>query len=164
GLQRQSHAAATTRSEKTPRSPRARPHSLVWAAAAILVLTAVGLGLGEASGVTDVRGTVIRLFLPEGTLVVEVDDPGVSVIMEGGDVIITGAGTKEIRLKPGQYQVKASKDGKVVHQELVTVTRSGRQVVRISKETAPLAVAANAADEWEKSVAALPVEQQGEAV
>jgi tRNA A-37 threonylcarbamoyl transferase component Bud32 len=83
-----------------------------WGVAALVLLSA-GLGFGEATGVTDVRGTVIRLFVPEGTLVVEVDDPGVSVTVDGGDVVITGAGAKEIRLKPGQYQVEASKDGKL---------------------------------------------------
>src|SRR5262249_23951933 len=36
-----------------------------WAAAALVLLVA-GLGPGEATGVTDVRGTVIRLFSPEG--------------------------------------------------------------------------------------------------
>ncbi len=86
-----------------------------------MVLLCVGLGLGEATGVTDVRGTVIRLLSPEGTLVVEVDDPGVSVAVEGADIVITGAGAKEIRLKPGQYKVEASKDGKVLRRELVTV-------------------------------------------
>jgi Leucine-rich repeat (LRR) protein len=130
-----------------------------WAAAALVLLVA-GLGLSEATGVTDVRGTVIRLFSPEGTLVVEVDDPGVSVTVDGGDVVITGAGAKEICLKPGQYKVEASKDGKVVRQELVTVTRNGRQVVRLSKESTPL----SAADAWEKSVAALTAEEQVKAV
>jgi eukaryotic-like serine/threonine-protein kinase len=135
----------------------------LWAAAALLVLLG-GLGLGEATGVTDVRGTVIRLFSPEGTLVVEVDDPGVSVTVDGGDVVITGAGAKEIRLKPGQYKVEASKDGKLVRRELVTVARNGRQVVRISKETEPVGHVSNGSDPWEKSVAALPAEQQVEAV
>jgi len=51
-----------------------------WAvAAAMLLLLLGGLGFTEATGVTNVRGTVIRLFSPEGTLVVEVDDPEVSV-------------------------------------------------------------------------------------
>jgi hypothetical protein len=130
-----------------------------WAAAALLLLL-TGLGLSEATGVTDVRGTVLRVLSPEGTLVVEVDDPGVSVAVDGGDVVITGAGAKEIRLKPGQYKVQASKDGKVVRQELVTVNRNGRQIVRISQE----APAVTAAEAWEKSVAALPVEKQVEAV
>jgi hypothetical protein len=95
-------------------------------------------------------------------VVVEVDDPGVSVTVDGADLVITGTGAKEIRLKPGQYKVEASKDGKVVRQELVTVTRNGRQVVRISKESA--GHAANVLDPWEKSVAALPAEQQVAAV
>jgi len=129
---------------------------------AALVLLCARLGLSEATGVTDVRGTVIRLFSPEGTLVVEVDDPGVSVRVDGGDVVITGAGAREIRLRPGEYQIEASKDGKLVRRELVTVTRSGRQVARISKE--PGEQVSTVLGPWEKSVAALPAEQPVEAV
>jgi tRNA A-37 threonylcarbamoyl transferase component Bud32 len=157
------HPAPVGNVSNVPANPARRkraPHRWwFWAAAALVVLCA-GLGLGEATGVTDVRGTVIRLFSPEGTLVVEVDDPGVSVAVDGGDVVITGAGAKEIRLKPGQYKIEASKDGKVVRQELVTVVRNGRQVVRISQDAVPL----TSAEVWEKSVAALPPEKQVEAV
>jgi hypothetical protein len=131
----------------------------VWAAAALALLSA-GLALGEATGVTNVRGTVLRLSSPEGTLVVEVDDPGVSVAVDGADVVITGTGVKDIRLKPGSYKVRASKGGKLVRQELVTVARNGRRVVRISKEPRTL----TGAERWEKSVAALPPDQQVEAV
>jgi Leucine-rich repeat (LRR) protein len=134
-----------------------RPY--LWAAAALVLLLA-GLGMGEATGVTEVRGSAIRLFFPEGALVVQVDDPRVSVAVDGADVVITGAGVREIRLKSGQYTVEASKDGKVVRRELVTVTRDGRQVVRVSKETAPL----TEAERWEKCVAEQPAEQQVEAV
>jgi hypothetical protein len=146
---------------------RAAPTRRKWLrVAAVLTLLLAGLGVAEATGVTGVRGTVIRLFSPEGTLVVEVDDPGVSVTVDGGVVVVTGAGAKEIRLKPGQYRVEASKDGKVVRQELVTVERNGRQVVRISAEPARSAAAAaeTSASAWEKSVAALPAERQVEAV
>jgi serine/threonine protein kinase len=131
----------------------------LWVAAA-LVLLAVGVGMSEATGVTDVRGTVIRLLSPEGTLVVEVDDPSVSVSVDGADVVITGAGAREIRLKPGQYKLEASKDGKLLRQELVTVARNGRQVVRISRESEP----PTEAEQWERSVAKLPAEQQVKAV
>lgn len=133
----------------------------LWAAA-VLVLAVAGLGVTEATGVTDVRGTVIRLLSTEGTLVVEVDDPGVSVAVDGSDVTITGAGVKEIRLKPGPYKVEASKDGTPVRRELVSVARNGRQVVRISKESVEHVF--SLLDPWEKSVAALPAEEQVQAV
>jgi serine/threonine protein kinase/WD40 repeat protein len=104
------------------------------ASAAALLLLIVGLGVTEATGITNVRGTVIQLFSPDGTLVVEVDDPDVIVSIDGEEMVITGTGVKELRLKPGQYKVLASKDGKLVSQELVTVTRNGRRVVRVSRE------------------------------
>jgi serine/threonine protein kinase len=133
------------------------------ACAAALVLFGC-LGFAEATGVTDFRGTVIRLLAPEGTLVVEVDDPGVSVKIDGPDIVITGAGAREIRLTPGNYMVEARKDGKVVSRELVTVTRNGRRVVRVSQE-APTRVAKAAprsADvvAWERVVAALSAAEQ----
>jgi serine/threonine protein kinase len=118
-----------------PKSEKRPFHGRRWlmAVAASLLLFA-GFGLTEATGFTTVSGTVIRLFSPDGTLVVEVDDPGVSVAIDGEELVITGTGVKEIRLKPGKYKVQASKDGKLVHQELVTVTKNGRQVVRVSRE------------------------------
>lgn len=102
--------------------------------AAILILLLSSFGFTEATGITNVRGTVIRLLSPAGTLVIEVDDPGVSISIDGQEMVITGAGVKELRLKPGQYQLQATKDGEVLQQELVTVTRNGRQVVRVSRE------------------------------
>jgi tRNA A-37 threonylcarbamoyl transferase component Bud32 len=151
--------SGTMQARSSARQVRPTRRKWLWAAAALVLLVA-GLGVGEATGVTDVRCTVIRMFSPDGTLVVQVDDPGVSVTVDGGDVVITGAGAREIRLRPGQYQVEASKDGKVVRRELVAVSRNGRQVVRISKESVPL----SDAEAWAKSVAGLPPDQQVEAV
>jgi hypothetical protein len=134
------------RSEPRRSGPQPRLRSSRWAAAAaVLLLLLGGLGLTEATGVTNFRGTVIRLFSPEGTLVVEVDDPGVSVKIDESDIVITGAGAKEIRLKPGSYTVEARKDGKLVSRELVTVTKNGKQVVRVSQEpvTVPKTYAEN---------------------
>jgi eukaryotic-like serine/threonine-protein kinase len=133
-------------------------------AAAGLGMLFGSLGLAEATGVTDFHGSVIRLLSPEGTLVVEVDDPGVSVKIDGPDIVITGAGAREIRLTPGNYMVEARKDGKVVSRELVTVTKNGRRVVRVSQE-APTTVAKAAprsADDvaWERVVAALSAAEQ----
>jgi hypothetical protein len=160
-------SAKLPREKPTPTPPARRRRLRVMAAAVLLALLA-GLGLSEATGVTNVRGTVIRLFSPEGTLVVEVDDPGVSVGIEGSDVVITGAGVKEIRLKPGGYTVEARKDGKLVSRELITVAQNGRQVVRVSLEGARTdpksSKPAAEATAWERSVAALPAADQFEAV
>jgi len=71
----------------------------VAAAALLLVLLGV-LGSTEATGVTNVRGTVIRLFSPEGTLEVQVDDPEVSVKTDGSDLVITGAGPRKSASSP----------------------------------------------------------------
>jgi len=139
-----------------------------WAAvAAVLVMLFGCLGLAEAIGVTDFHGTVIRLFSSEGTLVVEVDDPGVSVKIDGSDIVITGTGAREIRLQPGRYTVEATKNGKLVRHELVTVTKNGRQVVRVTQEAPPDTKAATRSAEtsaWERVVAALSAAEQVRAV
>jgi Protein kinase domain/Concanavalin A-like lectin/glucanases superfamily len=118
------------------RHPEGRiPHGRrLFAAAAVLFLLAAGLGLTEATGVTRMGGTIVRLFTSEGALVVESDDPDVRITVDGEDVIIAGAGVKELRVTPGQHKVQASKDGKFVTQQLVTVTKNGKEVVRISRE------------------------------
>jgi formylglycine-generating enzyme required for sulfatase activity len=108
------------------------------AAVAALMIAGVTLSLTDASGITHLAATVIRIFTPDGTLVVETDDPGVKVTIEGdGGLVIAGAGPQEVRVLPGNYQVQATKDGKPVKvdHELVTISRGGRQVVRVSLES-----------------------------
>jgi hypothetical protein len=103
-----------------------------WAAAAVLLLLA-GLGLTEATGLTNLGAKVIRVFTPDGTLVVDVDDPKVEVTIEDdGGVVITGAGPQEARLKAGTYRVRAAKDGKVIKEERVSISQGGKEVVKIS--------------------------------
>ncbi len=100
-------------------------------------------------------------------MVIEVDDPGVSVKIDGPDLVITGAGAREIRLTPGNYVVEARKEGKVVSRELVTVTNNGRQVVRVSREAPPeTKITARSAETsaWERVVAALSAAEQVRAV
>jgi hypothetical protein len=147
--------------------PRFRGHRWAAAAAAVLLLSG-GLGFTEATGVTHVTGTVIRLFSPEGTLVVGVDDPGIGVKMDGSDLVITGTGVNELRLKPGSYTVEARKDGKVVSRELVSVTKDGRQVVRVRQEAGPpgatAVTAAADAVAWESAVSVLSADEQAKAV
>jgi len=116
----------------------------LWATAAAVLLCAVaGLGLTEAAGVTKLTASVIRVFTPEGTLVVEVDDPNVKVTIEGdGGLIITGAGPQEVHLHPGIYKVRATKDGKPVREEeLITITRGDKRVVKVSLAAEPVGAA-----------------------
>ena len=63
-----------------------------------------------------------------------------SVRIDGSDLVITGTGVKELRVKPGDYRVVASKDGRIVQQELVRVERNGRRVIRVAREAVPAAI------------------------
>lgn len=150
---------------------RVRAHQNVrvgsfWTTISAALLMVFGLGFAEAAGVTDLHSTIIRLFSPEGTLLIEVDDPGVSVKIDGAELVITGAGVKEIRLKPGKYNVEARKDGQLLRQEVVSVTKNGRQVVRVIQESPGNQVVEQFADNvaWERYVAGLPVSERVAAV
>jgi WD40 repeat protein len=112
-----------------------------WAVAAATVLLALcGLGLTEGAGVTKLVPTVIRVLTPSGALVVEVSDPQINVTVygDGDEIAIAGAGLHEVRLRPGSYRVQASKDGVAIPLEhgLVTITRGGKQVVKVSRQSA----------------------------
>jgi WD40 repeat protein/biopolymer transport protein ExbD len=119
-----------------------RPRRRAWAlAAAVLVLAVAGLGVSEATGRTALAkfmATVLRIRTPDGVLVIEVDDPNVKVRVEddGKEIVVTGAGAQEIRLRPGQHKVEVSKDGKVINNELITITRDQKQIFRVTREPA----------------------------
>jgi hypothetical protein len=87
---------------------------------------------------------VLTFKTPKGTLVVEVDDPTIKVGLDGEELKITGAGPQEVRLKPGEHHVTATKDGKPanVSQEIVTITKDGRQVVKVTSIADPAKLAA----------------------
>jgi hypothetical protein len=106
------------------------------ATCATLAVLGITLGFAEAGGLTDVATTIIRILTPNGTLMVEVDDPRVRVTVEGdGGLSIAGAGALEVRLRPGMYRVEASRDGKPVLKELVQISRGDRKVVTVTHET-----------------------------
>jgi serine/threonine protein kinase len=114
-------------------------------AAAAVVLLVLGVSLTEATGVTQFAPTLVRIVTGEGTLVVEVNDPAVKVTVEGdGGLVIAGAGLHEVRLKPGHYQLRADKNGQrlPLTQELVTITRSNKEVVHVRLEAAEIGAAA----------------------
>ncbi len=116
-----------------------RPPSTVgsrWWSVALITLVAITciMGLTEASGVTKVVPTVIRIVRGEGTLVIEVDDPTVQVALDGEALSIRGAGLQELKLVPGKYRLHATKDGQPVKDEVVTISRDGRKVVTVTRE------------------------------
>jgi hypothetical protein len=111
----------------------------VWARRAALILPILAgiFVVTEATGYTQVMqalGTVLRFKAEEGTLVVEIDDPSIKVTLDGKDLVIAGAGAQEIRLKPGSYTLRATKDGQT-KTEIVHVTRDGRSTVKVSFES-----------------------------
>jgi WD40 repeat protein/serine/threonine protein kinase len=119
-----------TRSQK---AGRRLPKALV-AAACLLALVA-----SEASGLTGIvqwAATVLRIRTPDGTLVIEVKDPGVQVTVDGQDVLISGTGIAEVRLRAGQHRVLATKDGKPVLTKLVDIKHNGKEMVTVSLEPA----------------------------
>jgi WD40 repeat protein len=98
------------------------------------VLLLAALGITEATGVTKLASTVVRLTTGSGTLVIETDDPRVKIAINDEEVTITGGGVESLTLRPGDYTVTASKNGESIKQELVSITRNGRTVVRMSLE------------------------------
>jgi hypothetical protein len=137
--------ALATMPEAMPQGPRSgrgqwharRPRTV--AAALLLLLLGTSLGVSEATGVTRIAATVVRILTPDGTLVVEVEDPNIKVTIEGdGGLVITGAGPQEVRLRPGSYRVQAAMDGKPIQNDMVTITRGDKRVVRVSLELARL--------------------------
>jgi putative intracellular protease/amidase len=131
GVNRRAHAAVTS---------RLRPWLLVLAASVLLGLL---LSVGEATGVTRLVPTLIRIVTGEGSLVIEVDDPSVSVTLDGEDITITGAGIHELRLRPGTHKFVATKDGQPLRDEVVTIERGGKRVVSVSREATNIAGGGN---------------------
>jgi WD40 repeat protein len=99
----------------------------------VLLLLVTGLGLTEAGGVTQVVATVIRIARPDGTLVIEADDPEVQVAVDGEEVTLKGPGLCEIRLRPGTHQLQATRDGLTVQEQTISISRGGQAVVRIQQ-------------------------------
>lgn len=133
-LQNPSSGSKPKFERRLPREKRGLSKLAVTAMCLLVLLG--GLAMTEATGVTQIVPTVIRIVRGDGTLIVEVDDPSVSVTIDGEDVVITGAGVNEIRVKPGEHKVVATKNGKPVQQEVITIERGGQRVVRIATEKA----------------------------
>ncbi|HEX5106391.1 MAG TPA: serine/threonine-protein kinase, partial [Pirellulaceae bacterium] len=125
------------RPHRAPEAPGRTIRRWFAPAVAVALLLTLMFTLAEAGGVTQLVPTVIRIVTGEGTLLVETSDPDVKVTIEGdGGLVITGAGPQDLRIRPGTYRIKAAKDGRPLplDSELVTVTRGGVEVVRVTLE------------------------------
>ncbi len=124
-------------------SPDNRSRHRRWSAAAIAVLTLLaGLGWAEAADVirvSDAVATILRIPTRQGTLVLQLDDPAVRVRVDGDteEVRIEGAGVHEIRLRPGSHTITATRDGVPVYEQLLSISRGGKSVARIGRDTLP---------------------------
>ena len=124
-----------TASDGTRGVPATSARSRLWLAAlAASVLLMLALSVSEATGVTQLVPTIVRIATGEGSLVIEVDDPSVSVTLDGQDVTITGAGIHELKLRPGTHKFTATKDGRPAHSEIVTIHKGQRKVVAVRLE------------------------------
>lgn len=115
-----------------------------WGPMVGMAILCVGLGVSEATGATGLvnyLGVILRLQTPQGTLVIDIQDPEVKVTVEGKEVLITGPGMQEVRLRPGTYEVEGSKEGAKPFKDYVTIKRDGRAMVRVTMEPLPKASA-----------------------
>ncbi len=119
------------------RIPGRAPRRLRWGPAVALAVALVAFGAAEATGLSPVMHlltTVLRIKTPEGTLVIDVDDPEVKILIDDQDVVITGAGPQEIRLNVGTHRLLATKGSKTVNENVVTIMRDQKQIVVIRHE------------------------------
>ncbi|HEY2159426.1 MAG TPA: protein kinase [Isosphaeraceae bacterium] len=108
-----------------PKRPRKRRVAI--AAVGLLALVALG-----AAG-SDFVATVLRIRTPDGTMVIKVNDPDVKVKVDGEDVVISGAGLQELRVKPGRHTVESAK-GDWSKKEYVVIERGGKKSVEVGFE------------------------------
>ena len=95
-------------------------------------------GAREAVGqAVSFVATVLRLKTPEGTLVVETEDPGIGIKLDDSELVVNGAGMKELRLSVGKHSVQALKGRRVLRDDWVTISRGGRTVLRVRREEEP---------------------------
>ncbi len=121
--------------EQPRKQKRLRNRRMV--AAGVLALGGLIVAAGASDPVHQAVqhiATLIRIQLAGGTLLVEVDDPDVKVRVDGEELVLNGAGPQEIRVRPGTHAVTTVKNGVPIRDEVITVERGGRRVVRVARE------------------------------
>jgi hypothetical protein len=100
----------------------------------------VGVGVAVL-GLAVLFGVVFKLKTTDGSiLVVEVNEPGAEVFVDGEKVTVTwgkDGKTAEVRVKPGTRKVELTKDGFTTSGEEVTVAEGERKVIIARLEKLP---------------------------
>ncbi|MDR3633011.1 MAG: protein kinase [Isosphaeraceae bacterium] len=116
---------------REPAAPSAPPLRRWALPIAALLVVGLGLGAAEAIGVTHFVSTVLRIKTPDGMLVINVEEPGVEVEVDGERVILTGLGEQAITLDPGPHRLLAKKDGVRIRDEPIEISRGKKRLVTI---------------------------------
>lgn len=104
-----------------------------WWFAVVSCLLLITIGL-ELFGVTGIASTVIRLAAGQGTLVIRVVDPDVKVTVKGEGVAIRWDGN-DLSLRPGDYDVVATKDDQPIRRELISISRNDKHLFDVAIES-----------------------------
>jgi hypothetical protein len=81
--------------------------------------------------ITAARAETLEFRVPAGTLKVETKDPAIKVSLNGEELVITGAGTAEVRLKTGSYLFASPTSGAAGRNEILSLTKDDRVAVRV---------------------------------
>jgi serine/threonine protein kinase len=120
--------AESTPTPPSVRAAKARRRTSVTGVTAALLLA--GLAWLSAGG-------LFKLKTAEGTIVVDINEPGAEVSVNGGKVNVSwenGGKTAVIHLQPGTYKVGVTKDGFTAYGETVALEDGGRQVLMATIE------------------------------
>ncbi|MEZ5944736.1 MAG: bifunctional serine/threonine-protein kinase/formylglycine-generating enzyme family protein [Planctomycetaceae bacterium] len=108
---------------------RGRQRMMTWG---VLLLLLIFIGM-ESTGATQMTAFVMRIAAGKGTLIINVDDPTVEVSVTDNKVRLKWDG-QQLRLSPGEYYIQATRDGKLVQQEVITVRRGKEAVFSVRLE------------------------------
>jgi serine/threonine protein kinase len=93
------------------------------------------VGVAVAAGLAAVAlGVIVSLKTPQGTLLVEIDEPDVTVqvLNSEGKIILeraAGKGTLTLSVEPGTHRLRLEKDGLEIFAKEFTLAAGGRQII-----------------------------------
>ena len=107
---------------------------------AMAAVLTVLLGRAQAGAAdAEAEPSVIRVATADGTLIVRVDDPNVSVRVEGSELVVTGAGLQELRVGTGDLRADSNEG---TPETVVSITRGDKEILNIRREASVAKAAA----------------------